>query len=144
MSKHKPGIKAAAALGLAAAVCFTTGAVAQDLMLAEWTYKDNCAACHGLDGKGDGPATDVLTTKPTNLTALASQNDGIYPFGRVYQVIDGRVSVAGHGTTDMPIWGNYFRAEALPATRHPGISAEEVVQGRILGLVYYIQTLQEM
>ena len=142
MSKHELATKKAAALALTAAVGLGTGAVAQDLGLAEWTYKDNCAVCHGLDGRGDGPAADILTTRPADLTTLARQNDGIYPFGRVYQVVDGRVPVAGHGTTDMPIWGSYFRTEALPATRHPGINAEEIVQGRILGLVYYLQTLQ--
>ena len=136
MSKH---ILAAA---LAVSAFCSAGAVAQDLMLAEATYRDNCAACHGLDATGAGPAADILTVKPSNLTMLTQNNDGIYPFGRVYQVIDGRIPVAGHGTTDMPIWGNYFRTEALPATRHPGIDAEEVVQGRILGLVYYLQTLQ--
>ena len=85
---------------------------------------------------------DHFTPKPTNLTLLAKRNDGVYPFGRIYQVIDGRSPSAGHGTRDMPIWGNYFRVDALPATRHPGVNAEELVQGRILGLVYYLQTLQ--
>jgi mono/diheme cytochrome c family protein len=144
MSKRSLATNAATALALSAVTFFSTGAIAQDLTLAQWTYKENCAVCHGLDGKGYGPVADILTTKPSNLTALAQQNDGVYPFGRVYQVIDGRAQVTGHGTTDMPVWGSHFRVEAVPATRHPGINAEEVVQGRILGLVYYIQTLQAM
>ena len=30
-------------------------------------YAANCAACHGADGKGDGPAAAGLSPKPTNL-----------------------------------------------------------------------------
>lgn len=48
----------------------------------------------------------------------------------------------GHGTKDMPVWGSHFRTEALLATRYPDVDAEEIVQGRILGLVYYIQSPQ--
>ncbi len=33
--------------------------------------------------------------------------------------------------------------EAGPNTFHPGVDAEEIVQGRILSLVYYLQTIQE-
>jgi hypothetical protein len=44
----------------------------------------------------------------------------------------------------MPIWGDLFLEEALPATVHPGVSAEDVVQGRILALTYYLQSIQEM
>ncbi len=85
---------------------------------------------------------EILTPRPSNLALLAKQNNGAYPYGRVYLIIDGRSPVKGHGTTDMPIWGSYFRVEALPATRIPGVNEEEIVEGRILGLVYYIQYLQ--
>jgi len=43
----------------------------------------------------------------------------------------------------MPIWGNIFLAEALPKTIHPGVNAEEIVQARILNLVYYLQSIQK-
>jgi len=125
-----------------AVMVYGTHAKAQELSIGKGTYEDRCAVCHGLGGRGDGPMASVLTPPPSNLTLLAQQNDGVYPFGRVYQVIDGRSPVTGHGTTDMPIWGGHFRAEALPATRYPGVEEEEIVQGRILGLVYYIQSLQ--
>jgi len=142
MSKRHLAINAAAAFALSAAAFFSTGAIAQELTIGEWTFEDRCAVCHGDGGRGDGPMARLLTPPPSNLTVLARENNGVYPFGRVYQVIDGRVSVTGHGTTAMPIWGSHFTLDALPATRHPGIDPEEVVQGRILGLVYYIQSLQ--
>lgn len=33
-------------------------------------YEANCATCHGVSGKGDGPAGAVLTTKPAKFTDL--------------------------------------------------------------------------
>ena len=32
-------------------------------------YAENCALCHGVDGKGDGPAAASLTVRPADLTA---------------------------------------------------------------------------
>ena len=34
-------------------------------------HKANCAKCHGLDGKGDGPAGKLLKTKPADWTDKA-------------------------------------------------------------------------
>jgi hypothetical protein len=61
----------------------------------------------------------------------------------VYKTIDRRfeVNVRAHGTSAMPVWENAFRAEVLEA-QLPGVGAEDIVQGRILGLVYLLQTLQ--
>jgi mono/diheme cytochrome c family protein len=42
-------------------------------------YKDYCAACHGKEGKGDGPAVEFLKTPPPDLRTLAQRNNGKYP-----------------------------------------------------------------
>ena len=34
-------------------------------------YTSYCAVCHGLDGKGNGPAAEALKVPPPDLTALA-------------------------------------------------------------------------
>ena len=34
-------------------------------------FTKHCAGCHGIMGKGDGPAAAVLNPKPTNLTDKA-------------------------------------------------------------------------
>jgi hypothetical protein len=36
---------------------------------------------------------------------LAQENQGVFPYRRVYEIIDGTSQVAGHGTRDMPVWG---------------------------------------
>jgi mono/diheme cytochrome c family protein len=100
-------------------------------------YEQNCAVCHGPQAKGDGVAMSLLTTKPADLTQIAKRNGGEFPFWKVYGVIDGREDVKGHGTRDMPIWGAEFRAQAGASP-----TAESQVRGRILELVYYLQSIQ--
>ena len=41
-------------------------------------YAGNCLACHGVAGKGDGPAANALNPKPRDLSdaAIQSQTDG--------------------------------------------------------------------
>jgi mono/diheme cytochrome c family protein len=104
-------------------------------------YRIACLNCHGAEGKGDGPMADLLTKKPSDLTVLAKTNGGEYPFLDVYHIIDGRVTVPGHGEREMPIWGARY-AEEDYERYGTAFGSEDVVRGRILQIVYFIQTLQ--
>ena len=44
-----------------------------------------CASCHGLNGKGAGPAASALKVAPADLTALARHNGGKYPAMQVLE-----------------------------------------------------------
>lgn len=115
--------------------------VAEEELIGSEEYRISCLNCHGVGGKGDGPMMTLLTKKPSNLTMLSKNNGGKYPFLRVYQTIDGRVIVPGHGEREMPIWGaRYFEEDQA---RYGDFGNEDVVRSRILQLVYYIQQLQE-
>jgi len=114
-------------------------------------YRISCLSCHGVGGRGDGPLAKYLTVKPTDLTALAKKNGGQYPnlkagafpFLRVYQVIDGRTVVGAHGDRAMPVWGERYRAQLPSGIDRYGAEYEKIVRGRILELVYYIQSIQQ-
>ena len=96
-------------------------------------FYNNCAACHGTDGKGNGPMGQVLTIRPSNLTIIAKNTGGIFPAAKLYQLIDGRnPDIRGHGGPDMPVWGEVFAARGSAAS----------VNDRINALVKYIETLQ--
>lgn len=110
--------------------------------LGKMEFQNHCAVCHGLDGKGDGPMAGLLNQPPADLTQIAKNNDGKFPVLDVYQAIDGRRGLRAHGTTDMPIWGNRYRVMAEESLVPHEINYEQVVHGRILSLVYYIQSLQ--
>ena len=75
-------------------------------------YLRYCGACHGPDGKGDGIAGSFMTPKPANLTRIAQENGGTFPFQRVVAYVDGKDDVRAHGDPAMPVWGEMFRAES--------------------------------
>jgi hypothetical protein len=35
-------------------------------------------------------------------------NGGVFPFDRMYKIVDGREPIAGHSTADMPTWGSEY------------------------------------
>ena len=127
---------------LAAAVATASAQqAAQDFGKAE--YEFNCAACHGVTGKGDGPAAVYLTPKPSDLTTLTKTNNGVFPVTRVYEVIDGSQQVKGHGSRDMPVWGREYRLEAGERNfEGPLYSPGAYVRVRILALIEYLSRLQ--
>ena len=65
--------------------------------VGEVEYLTSCSACHGLDGRGDGPLRGELKSKPADLTVLAKKNNGVFPLNAIYETIDGRKSVSAHG-----------------------------------------------
>ena len=103
-------------------------------------FRHACAVCHGLGGKGESVMTtlNLLTIPPPDLTQLSKKHNGQFPFWQTYRTIDGREEVKGHGTRDMPIWGEVFRQP------EGGTRVDETCAiGRILALVYYLQSIQE-
>jgi mono/diheme cytochrome c family protein len=56
---------------------FSTCGFAQDTNLGKIDYESSCAACHGRNGKGDGPVSPELRTKPSDLTLIAKKNGGV-------------------------------------------------------------------
>ena len=111
--------------------------------LGKYEYDSSCAACHGPTGKGDGwYATRILKNvfKAPELTDLSKKNNGVFPFLRVYEIIDGRQQVEAHGPKNMPIWGRAFSDEA--SVENPYYSAEAFARAKILALTEYIYRLQ--
>lgn len=97
------------------------------------TFKAYCAQCHGISGRGDGPAAKALKTPPADLTTLTKRNNGQYPAGAVKQVVNGDTASPAHGSREMPMWGPVFRSVENPS----------VVELRITNLVKYIEEIQE-
>ncbi len=130
-------------------VSFSANAIALDksdvkLDIGKMEYNSACAVCHGLTGKGDdGPIKELFVKPMPNLTVLAKNNKGIFPFDRVYQIIDGRQEMKAHGSRDMPIWGDRFNNQtSLYFDNYPSQDKESAARSRILALVEYIYRLQ--
>ena len=129
----------------------SSAAHAEDDTIGSDEYRISCMSCHGVGGRGDGTLAKFLTVKPTDLTSLAKNNGGQYPklkagqypFLQVYQVIDGRAAIAVHGERAMPVWGNRYLSGQPGGISSYGGDYEKMVRGRILELVYYIQSIQQ-
>lgn len=104
-------------------------------------FEANCASCHGVSGKGNGPIVDLLRKSPPDLTVLAKKNNGVFPMARLYDVIDG-ADVPSHGSRDMPVWGRDYKTKAAEYYMDVPYDSEAYVRGRILALLEYINRLQ--
>lgn len=99
-------------------------------------YKDYCAACHGVDGKGHGPAASMLKVPPADLTTLAKRHDGKFPYDYVSGVLRfGPGPSILHGSSDMPTWGPIFQ--------YLDKNDELAVQERIKNLCNHLASLQQ-
>lgn len=96
-------------------------------------FKAYCAACHGPDGKGTGPAASALKKAPADLTLLSKKNNGKYPALKVQQTILGDNVGPAHGTRDMPMWGTVLGSIG---------GGNGVLDLRVKNLTDYIQGMQ--
>ena len=127
-------------------ISFSVNAFAADkLDVGKMEYEASCAVCHGITGKGDdGPLKSLLARPVPNLTVLAKNNKGVFPFDRVYQIIDGRQEVKAHGPRDMPVWGRAFSTQSsIYFENYPPQDSESSARSRILALTEYLYRLQE-
>lgn len=97
-------------------------------------FKTYCAACHGANGRGAGPASEQFRKIPPDLTKYSANNGGVFPGERVRRIIDG-TGVAAHGDRDMPVWGDAFQGG------REGLTAE-AARTRIDLIVRFLESIQ--
>ena len=97
------------------------------------TFREYCAACHGVSGKGDGPVAVILKKRPADLTTIKKRK-------RTFSVADIEATITGagrlqtaHGAPDMPVWWPYFTAVD---------SSAGVAKVRVTNLVKFIESIQ--
>ncbi len=76
----------------------------QSVALGKEIYVQNCLPCHGISGKGDGPASQALEKRPRNLTDpkfMNGQTDGAF----FWKISEGR--------GPMPQWKDALPEEDL-------------------------------
>lgn len=98
-------------------------------------FADNCVACHGRGGTGDGPLAAELRPRPANLTNLFVRG---YDRTRVLSVIDG-YQRAGH--TAMPEFGAVLASDTVPVELDDGRLSP--VPRQLAALLFYLESIQE-
>ena len=139
----KPPTSFVPVLATALAAALSVPASAQDAEIGQDLYNQYCATCHGEDGAGQGPLTEILMEKPSDLRKLAAENaaaPGTFPMLEVIHIIDGRSGVRAHGGP-MPTYGNIFMTDSESARERMGAVLE--TRGRILSLAMFLESIQQ-
>ena len=98
-------------------------------------FRTYCAACHGLDGRGNGPAARALKRELPDLTRLSHRNGGVFPALHVRNTIMFGADdlVPSHGSKEMPIWGPIF---------HEIEFDQDLGNVRLENLIKYLESIQ--
>jgi mono/diheme cytochrome c family protein/plastocyanin len=89
----------------------------EKLAVGKKLYAQNCAACHGEGGAGDGPMADNLTQSIQSMeghgaTTPADFTDPVSMLGASPAILHGKITRGGMGT-GMPYWGPIFTDEQI-------------------------------
>lgn len=117
-------------------ILFTVATVYSADETGRTLYLRYCAACHGRSGQGDGPVAPALGQQPTDLTKIAAAHGGQFPLGDVVGAIDGTRTVRAHGVSEMPVWGEVFRAD------HSSPEQQLVMHAKVVAIANYLRSLQ--
>ncbi|MFK7870668.1 MAG: c-type cytochrome [Roseobacter sp.] len=128
----------AASLAACAPETTTDTATRTDTARGAEVYATNCVACHGADGRGNGPKAANLSPTPPNLHQISARNGGSFPRDEVMSTIDGYTR-SDKGAA-MPEFGAGDLGP-LVQVEVDGISTP--IPADLLALTDYLETLQE-
>jgi mono/diheme cytochrome c family protein len=98
-------------------------------------FRYYCAACHGADGRGHGPASAALKNAVPDLTLISQRDGGKFRYQRVKEIIEGKQpGPLAHGNREMPIWGPIF---------HEVESDQDWGEVRLDAITKYIESIQQ-
>jgi len=119
-------------------------AVAEMDSIGKLEFQKNCAACHGIDGTGaNSPFLDFMKKSPPDLTMIVKNNGGVYPYKRIFAMIQDPDRNRAHGSSDMPVWGDRYGMEVGKKYGSLDPRYAKEVEARILELVFYLATIQK-
>lgn len=101
-------------------------------------FQRYCAACHGVDARGNGPVSGSLQVPPLDLRRIALRRGGDFPAAEIGRKIDGRFEIEPHGSREMPVWGQVFASD-VPEME----MAESITRGYVSALVEYLKSIQD-
>ncbi|MBP0483393.1 c-type cytochrome [Sagittula salina] len=103
-------------------------------------FMENCAVCHGEDGKGSGPMARRLQKPPKDLTLIELRHGDRFPRAKIMSIIDGyaRSDMTGPG---MPEFGALLEGDLVPFDSGDGKLTP--TPRKLVALLEYLQTIQQ-
>lgn len=110
--------------------------VAQD---GKALFMENCAVCHGADGRGNGAMARAMTKAPKDLTLISVRHGDSFPRAKVMSTVDGyaRSDLSGPG---MPEFGELLKGDLIPFDSGDGIQTP--TPRKLVALVEYLESIQ--
>ena len=102
-------------------------------------FVENCAACHGIDGNGDGPEAVGLATRPADLTRIAARRDGVWPMLEVMAIVDGYTGLT-NPRENMPVIEGIVEGPMVDFDTGNGLTTP--VPARLVAVVEYLESIQ--
>lgn len=103
-------------------------------------YMQHCMSCHGVDGKGDGPAAEGLSTTPADLTKIAARRDGVWPALQVMDILSGYSRIA-QPREDMPVIVDIL--DHNMSEFDPGNGEPFLMPTKLIEIANYLESLQD-
>lgn len=102
-------------------------------------FMQNCAVCHGEDGRGNGPMARAMKKAPANLTLISVRHGDQFPRAKVMSIIDGyaRSDLSGPG---MPEFGALLEGDLVPYDSGDGTLTP--TPRKLVALAEYLETIQ--
>ena len=101
-------------------------------------YAENCATCHGAQGRGDGPAGLALNPRPYNFhNEKAQAISPFQAFNAIRSGVPGTAMIAWNNFTDVDVWDLSFWVLAL---RHEGEKTAPLEKSKIEAALTEVST----
>lgn len=121
------------------AIASLAGCVGQPKLSGKALYDENCAACHGPKGQGDGPFAKDLFKMPSDLTGLSERNGGEFPTDYVISTMDGYAR-GEHFSGAMPEFGVKLAGQNVLLETGEGVVTP--TPKPLVALAEYLESLQ--
>ena len=119
-------------------LCLVAACAPQDRPDGRQAFLADCAACHGRDAKGNGPAAVAMGVVAPDLTTLSARNGGVFPRDAVRSIIDG-FERDPHFSSAMPEFGAGDMGDTV-IVEEDGLPVP--VPARLLELSDYLESIQ--
>ncbi len=125
--------------GMALVATAVSGCVKEAPVSGKRLFAENCAACHGEKGQGDGPFAENLFMPPSDLTVLSENNGGTFPRNYVISTMDGYAR-GEHFSGAMPEFGVKLLGEDVILETGEGVVTP--TPQPLVALANYLESLQ--